>query len=95
METAQRIAAVVPLAGSGDRRDAERIKEVPIWIFDRGINTAVPLRETTAMVAALQAIGASPRVTIHPDQGHLIAAKPFTEPDFLPWLFQQSRPAAP
>jgi predicted peptidase len=50
-------AAASPLSGWGDTSMAPVLKDIPIWAYHGGADTTVPVADTDAMVAAIQAAG--------------------------------------
>ena len=99
-------AAVVPVCGYGSVRFgpagvptgtfielAERIGGIPVWAFHGEADDVVPVRETRAMIAALEAAGAHPRGTIYPGVGHGCWERAYGEPELPGWLLAQRRPS--
>ncbi len=98
-------AAVVPVCGYGSGRSgaptvftgtftelAEGIGGIPVWAFHGEADDVVPVRETRAMIAALEAAGTHPRVTVYPGVGHGCWERAYGEPELPGWLLAQRRP---
>jgi predicted peptidase len=98
-------AAVVPVCGYGPVRFgelrpstgtftelAEGIGGIPVWAFHGEADDVVPVRETRAMIAALEAAGTHPRVTVYPGVGHGCWERAYGEPELSGWLLAQRRP---
>jgi predicted peptidase len=98
-------AAVVPVCGyaaaprggegashSSAAELAARVREMPVWAFHGEADDVVPVRETRAMIAALEAAGAHPRGTVYPGVGHGCWERAYGEPELPGWLLAQRRP---
>jgi predicted peptidase len=68
---------------------AQRVKELPIWIFHGETDPVVPVVESREIAAALQAIGADVHYTEFPGMGHLVWDEAYGMKAFSDWLFQQ------
>jgi predicted peptidase len=99
-------AAVVPVCGYGAVRSgvpgaftgtvtdmAAVIKGIPVWAFHGEADDVVPVGETRAIVAALEAAGAHPRVTIYPGVGHGCWERAYGEQELPAWLLARRRPS--
>jgi predicted peptidase len=86
-------AAVVPVCGGGDPKDAEKLKDLPIWVWHGSEDTAVPLRRSQEMVDAIKAAGSTKiRFTTLEHVGHNSWEAAFFSPDLYQWLDKQARP---
>ncbi len=99
-------AALAPVCGYGGVRHAGpgvaaatageiagRIRSIPVWAFHGDADDVVPPAETTALIDALRAAGASPepRVTIFPDVNHGSWDPAYRDTGLAEWLFAQRR----
>jgi predicted peptidase len=85
-----RFAAVVPICGRGDVADADKLKDLPIWVFvgdqDRVYGQSVE------MVEAIQKAGNSTiRFTTLEYVGHNSWSAAYASPDLYRWLDKQKR----
>ena len=87
-----RFAALAPLCGGGDAREARYLKDVPIWAFHGARDPAVPLKRSEEMVEALREVEANVRFTVYPEAGHGIWPTVYEDPEFYAWLLDQQRP---
>ena len=96
-EHPSRFAAVAPVCGGGDPREAEYLRDVPIWNFHGAKDPAVPIRLSDEMIEALRKVQGRARYTVYPDAGHGIWDTVYTTDEFYAWLLQQVRqqPAQP
>ncbi|MCM3874070.1 MAG: prolyl oligopeptidase family serine peptidase [Pyrinomonadaceae bacterium] len=84
-------AAAIPICGGGNPSKAAVIARTPIWVFHGDEDESVNVSESRRMVAALKKAGGQPRYTEYKGVGHNSWVPAFKEPDFLSWLFAQSR----
>ena len=69
-EAPERLAAVAPIAGGGRPEDACNMKDVPTWVFHNSGDEIVPVIQSEAMVAALEACQGNVRFTRYERFGH-------------------------
>jgi dipeptidyl aminopeptidase/acylaminoacyl peptidase len=91
-EWPNRFAAIAPICGGGDPKQAESIKHVPVWVFHGGEDRTVPIEQSRAMVEALRKLGAEVRFTVFPDVGHNAWTPAYNEPRLYEWLLAHRRP---
>ena len=60
----EKFAAIAPICGGGNPRQAEKLKDLPIWIFHGAKDNTVPIARSEDMVKALQG-GQGPRGQVH------------------------------
>lgn len=85
-------AAVAPICGGGDEKQAAKLKDTPLWAFHGAKDGAVPVERTRQMVEAIQAAGGKPKYTEDPNGGHNVWDAAYQDPNgLLPWMFSQSR----
>lgn len=86
-----RFAAIAPICGRGDLAIAEKIKDIPTWVFHGAKDTAVSLEQSEKMVEALKAAGGKPKLTVYPDAAHDSWTVTYENPEFYQWLLEQRR----
>lgn len=85
-------AAAFPICGAGDSTKAVVYgKNFPIWVFHGGDDPAVNVNNSRRMVAELKKAGANVKYSEYVGVKHDSWNNAFSEPDLLPWLFQQHR----
>jgi predicted peptidase len=84
-------AAAVPICGGGNTSKASLIAKTPIWAFHGDEDELVNVSESRRMIAALKKAGGQPRYTEYKGVGHNSWERAFREPDFLSWVFAQTR----
>jgi predicted peptidase len=88
----ERFAAIAPICGGGNPRDAAKIKDLPIWVFHGAKDPTVPLRSSQAMVDALkEAKAPEVKFTIYPDAGHDSWTETYNNPDLYKWFLEHKK----
>ncbi len=87
-------AALVPVCGFGDMRNAARLADIPIWCFHGSADKRVPVERSREMVAAIQAAGGNVTYTEYEGGSHNVWDRAFANPKFWQWLFAQRREPA-
>ncbi len=84
-------AAVIPICGHGDTNDAEKLKNLPIWVWHGTEDKAVTIQGDIDMVAAIKSAGGSTiRLTTLEGIGHNSWEAAYASPDLYEWLNKQS-----
>ena len=86
-----RFAAVVPICGYTDTRDAVKLKSTAIWAIHGDIDGSVPYSETEQMVDALRSAGADVKFTIFHGGGHDTWTSTYATPEFYEWLLRHRK----
>lgn len=90
-------AALAPIAaGYLDFVAAEcKVRDVPIWVFNGGRDTAVPLEDGKRMVNEMRGCGADIRFTAYEDADHVQTwERAYGDPEFYDWLLSHQLPLA-
>jgi len=85
-------AAAMPCCGGGDPAQAEKMKDLPIWIFHGGADPTVPVMLSRRMYAALKEAG-NDNVFYkeYPGVQHDCWTQTYRNPEAWKWLFSQKR----
>jgi predicted peptidase len=86
-----RFAAIAPICGGGDPRTADRIKDLPIWVFHGAKDNVVPLSSSERMVDALKELGSEVEFTVYPEAGHDSWTMTYENPELFEWFLSHSR----
>jgi predicted peptidase len=86
-----RWAAIVPICGRGDAKQAEKIKDIPCWCFHGAADPTVKVENSREMIAALKAAGGHPKYDEYPGVGHNSWDQAYETPALYEWLLQQHR----
>lgn len=87
----KRFAAIAPICGGGDPKQASNLKRLPIWAFHGDQDKTVSVTQTEQMIAAVREAGGEPRVTIYPGVGHNSWGKAYSTAELFTWLLEQKR----
>jgi predicted peptidase len=84
-------AAIVPLCGNADTKDAEKIKHIPCWVFVGDADRKELVEKTRDMVKALKDSGGSPKYDEYAGVGHNCWDKAYGTKELYEWLFAQQK----
>lgn len=89
-----RFAAIAPISGGSRVDEAERLVDVPAWVFHGSKDRVVPFNRSTSMVNALKKLGGDVKFTVF-QEGHDIWTEAYSMRELYSWLLQQSRENSP
>ncbi|MBP5585854.1 MAG: dienelactone hydrolase family protein [Lentisphaeria bacterium] len=85
-------AAGVTCSGGGDPAQAEKMKDLPIWIFHGEADQTLPVMLSRRMYAALKEAGSDVAFyTEYPGVPHDCWTRTYQNPEVWNWLFSQKR----
>jgi predicted peptidase len=84
-------AAIVPICGRGDTKQAAKIKDIPCWCFHGDADNAVKVEGSRTMIAALKEAGGEPKYTEYPGVGHNSWDRAYGTKELYEWLLQQHK----
>lgn len=90
-----RFAAIVPICGWTDPRDAVKLNRLAVWTIHGDVDGAVPFMETEQMVDALRNAGGDVKFTVHHGGGHDTWTSTYAMPEFYEWLLRHRRTKEP
>ena len=70
---------------------AQRIGNIPTWVFHGAKDDVVPLQASLEMVDALKRGGNEARLTIYPDTGHDSWTESYNNPAVFEWFLSHKR----
>jgi predicted peptidase len=82
-------AAIVPICGGGDPKQAAKIKDIPCWCFHGDADKAVNVEQSQKMIAALKEAGGMPKYTEYPGVPHNSWDKAYATKELYEWLLMQ------
>jgi predicted peptidase len=85
----ERWAAIVPICGGGDPKTAEKIKNIPCWIFHGDADKAVNVEKSREMKKALETAGGKPHYTEFEGVGHNSWDKAYATKELYEWMLKQ------
>ena len=69
---------------------ANKLAQIPLWLFQGSADTLAPITETKELVGAIQSAGGHPRFNSLEGRDHFILDV-YDRPDVYQWLLQQKR----
>ena len=84
-------AAGIPICGGGDEKKADKLANIPIWVFHGDKDNAVKVERSRIMVAAIEKAGGKPKYTEYPGVGHDSWTRTYADEKVLTWLFAQKK----
>ena len=86
-----RWACIVPICGGGKLEDAEKIKDIPTWVFHGDADTAVKVEQSRMMIKALKDAGGKPKYTEMAFVGHNSWDPAYAVDELYTWMFSQKK----
>jgi predicted peptidase len=87
----EKFSAVVPICGSGNPSDADKLRNLPIWVWHGTEDRAVPFDRSLEMVEAIKKAGSSTILfTSLENIGHNSWEAAYACPELYDWLGKQS-----
>jgi predicted peptidase len=85
-------AAGVPMCGAGDPKQAEILKDIPIWAVHGAMDPTVPVQGSRDMATAIKAVGGEKLIyTELPNHEHDVWNYTYTNLEIFEWLFSQKK----
>jgi hypothetical protein len=89
-------AGALPMSGISDagivsKGVQPRIANIPLWIFQGGIDTNPPPAKTETFIRSMKSAGASVRYTKYGNLGHGVWNTAYNEPDFFSWMLAKNK----
>jgi predicted peptidase len=91
MAEPDRFAAIVPICGRGNVKDAEKIKDLPCWCFHGDADPAVKVEGSRDMIEAIKKAGGMPKYTEYPGVGHNSWDKAYGTDELYKWMLEQKK----
>lgn len=92
MTQPHRFAAIAPICGLGTRKRVNKIKHLPIWVFQGEEDPYVSAHRVRRLVEALRVCGSPVKYTEYPDAGHDVWTRTYQDPRLFEWLLEHSLP---
>jgi predicted peptidase len=86
-----RWAAIVPICGPGDVKNAEKIKDIPTWGFVGDKDNERIVNGMKGMMDALEKAGAKPKYTVYPGVGHNSWDNAYGTDELYKWMLEQKK----
>lgn len=93
MNNPDKFAALIPLCGATPASPiyAQKLKDIPIWVFHGENDGVIPLSESESMVNQLEKVGANVKFTIMEGKGHDIWDDVYRLPELYEWIMKQQK----
>ena len=86
-----RFAAIAPVCGGGNVKQAESMAHLPVWVFHGDKDQIVPIGKSEEMVAALKQSGCRVKFTTYPNAGHDSWTATYQNPELYEWFLKHTR----
>jgi len=87
----QRFAAIAPICGGGETKEACKLKNLPIWVFHGAQDEVVKVQESEKMVEAIKACGGNVKFTVYPEAKHDSWTESYENQELYRWFLQHVR----
>lgn len=84
-------AAAMPVCGGGDLSYANKLKDIPMWVFHGAVDQTVPVECSQDMVSAIHKAGGCPKYTEYSNVNHGAWTPTYSNFEAWKWLFQQKK----
>lgn len=84
-------AAGVPVAGGASPKNAEKLKDIPIWAYHGDADDVVKVESTRNIVEAIKKLNGKIKYSEIPGGDHGIANRVYGDKEMHNWLFEQKR----
>lgn len=87
----ERFAAIAPVCGAGIRSSAQRLSNIPIWVFHGDKDPIVPVEESDFLVRAIKEQGGAVKYTRYEGMGHGSWVPAYDNPELYEWFLSHKR----
>jgi predicted peptidase len=87
-----RFAALAPVCGASNlhRLAAQKVKDIPIWVFHGALDESVPYKLSARVVRELEMMEADVQFTVYPLAGHDSWMETYLNEELYDWFLEQS-----
>lgn len=86
-----RFAAIAPICGGGNPKQACQLKDIPTWAFHGAKDMVVFPYQTEKMVEALKNCGGNVQYTFYPEANHDSWTETYVNPKLYAWFLQHKK----
>ena len=90
-EKPREFAAVAPICGGGNPKDASKYGKLPFWVFHGDADNVVNIQASQIMVDAIKAAKGNVKFTVYPGVGHNSWSKTYSNPELYKWYLSHKR----
>ena len=87
----EKFAAAIPVCGGADLAFADKLVNLPLWVFHGGSDEIVKTQRSRDIVTAITAKGGHPKYSEYPGVGHGAWTATYANPEVWNWLFAQRK----
>jgi predicted peptidase len=89
--TPDRFAAIAPICGRGDPKQAAKLKDLPCWCFHGDADPTVKVEGSREMIDAIKKAGGTPKYTEYEKVGHNSWDKAYATDELYKWFLEQKK----
>jgi predicted peptidase len=86
-----RFAAILPVCGKCEPEWGKKVAHLPTWVFHGAKDNVVPLSQSEAIIAEMEAAGGKPKLTVYPDAQHDSWTETYQNLVMYDWLLNHTR----
>ena len=88
-----RFAAIAPICGASNYHIlvANKLKNVPAWVFQGALDDVIPVEFSANLVKRLRSLGADVKFTVYPYAGHDSWTETYMNPELYKWFFSHRK----
>lgn len=87
----EKFAAMAPVCGGGNPKQAKKYGKLPIWAFHGDKDTVVAYKKSVEMVEAIKKEGGNAKLTTYKGVGHNSWTKAYNEKELYKWFLSHSK----
>lgn len=84
-------AAIAPVCGGGNPKDAAKYGQLPIWVFHGDADDRVKIESSQKMVDAIKSVKGNVKFTIYPGVGHNSWSKTYSNTKLYEWFLSHQK----
>lgn len=88
-----RFAAIAPVCGASNYHvlNANKLKDIPVWVFHGALDDVIPVSFSAELVKKLRSLGADVKFTVYPDAGHDSWTETYMNPELYKWFLSHRK----
>jgi predicted peptidase len=90
-ENPREFAAIAPICGGGNPKDAKKYGKLPVWAFHGDADKTVKIELSKRMVDAIKAVKGNVKFTVYPGVGHNSWSKTYANPELYKWFLSHQK----
>jgi predicted peptidase len=89
----ERFAAIAPICGASNYHVlvANKLKDIPAWIFHGALDDIVPVTFSANLVSKLRSLGSDVKFTVYPDAGHDSWTETYMNGELYKWFLSHRK----